>query len=199
MADSTLDGSFITLIDNWPGVAKPLNIPNFKLGVSNWTFQNVPVTTPRIPKPGDKFIIYNDAAHGYGVAGFATLIYLTLGTQNPDAAIAAKVFCVPEGASTPYVVSNDPNTVGNATGASHVAVALGAMTDTYGGYFWCGGVCPSDVIYSGATYVLDGNYATVNDVEIGPMAISPLAGEAIGLTILVATSSCIGWTGSADV
>ena len=198
MADKTIDNSFITLIDNWPGEAKPLSIPNFKLGVANWTYQNVPLTTPGRPKLGSKYLIYNDASQAKGVAGYATLIYLKLGTQNPDTALAAKLIVAPDSATAQYQVSNDKNTVLDVTGCPLIAVALGAMTDGYGGYFWCGGVCPADIIYSGATYVLDGNYLTDSTVAIGAMQIVNAEGENIAFAVLAATGGAIGTSGSLD-
>ena len=112
--------------------------------------------------------------------------------------IAAKTICTLDSATDKYSVSNDPDTVINKEGNPFVAVALSAMTNTYGGYYWCGGVCPADMIKSGATYVLDGNYLTDASLAIGPMMVSDCTGDFLGFTVLAATGAACGWSSTAD-
>ena len=186
MADSTLDSELFVLFDFWPGVARHVTeLPAaFTTAVATAVFG-----------PGEKICIWNNGATA-GVSGYATFIYLEIGTQATDNLIAAKDFLVPGSATNPFEVTNDPDTnVILATGSPFAAVALAAMADDYFGWCWCGGVCPEAHVTG-----LAGNYVTDNSVAIGPMSITDCAGNFMGLGVTGAdTEAVIGMSYSLDV
>ena len=200
MADGTIDSIYITLKDNWPGVARPLAIENFKKGVSNWPYHNVAAGTPGMPKLGEKYLVYNRGLNSKGQVGYSTLIYLKVGTQNPDVAIAARSIVTSDDADGIYTVSNDPDTVIQKTGSPYIALALSAMTNAYYGYFWCGGVAPADEIVSGTTYVTDGNILTDASVAVAyGIEVGDCAGDFLGFSVHDgAGSACVGISGADD-
>ena len=155
MADSTIDSELFNLIDNWPGSPLPgASIPQD--GFLGATHHNV--ASPAFPI-GTKIQVYCDGS--VGKAGYATLMYLKVGTQNADSVIAAKSVCIQDSATVWSELTNDPDScIALPTGL--VAIALSAMTDGYYGWFWVGGVCPEQYV-SG----LAGNYATDGNVAAG--------------------------------
>ena len=97
-------------------------------------------------KAGSKFVVYDATNDGYAV-----LTYLKMGTAS-GVAIAAGAICTTEGSTantTPfhwYQVNNDPDDTLLTAGHGACAIAISAMTDTYWGWFWTGGVCPENAI-----------------------------------------------------
>lgn len=138
------DGKFY-LIDNFPGV------PVWGENPDDWT----EYTEAKNFTLGDKRLIYDDTNNGW-----ATLIYLRF--QKGTAAVAAvKSLC---GFFTADVASagawaNVSNTTDESMSAGPIAIALGTTVDAYYGWFWCGGVCPVDLV-SG----LDGIYPSDGSV-----------------------------------
>jgi len=184
MADSTLDSELFVLFDFWPGVARHVTtLPAaFTTAVETAVFG-----------PGEKICIRNS---GTGIEGYSTFIYLQVGTQNSANLIAAKDFCVPGSATTPFVVTNNPDAnVIVKTGSPFVGVALAASTNAYWNWYWCGGVCPEAHVAD-----LGGNYITDNSVAIGPMSISDCGtGDFMGLSVTGAdTEAVIGMAYAAD-
>ena len=158
MADEKIDDAKIMLFDFWPGVARKVTeLPAaFTTAVETAVFG-----------PGEKICIWNSGAAN-GNAGYATFVYLHIGTQATDNAIAVKDLLVPDSATDPFLVTNDPDEtdIRLKTGSPLVGMALATMDDAYWGWCWCGGVCPSDLV-SG----LDGWHYTDNSVVIGPMVV----------------------------
>lgn len=154
---TTIDTTLIVLTDHmWPGVPDARQ-GEPKDGFAGSDHHNVLV--PIFPV-GTKIQVYNSGAT-YGVAGPSILAYLRVGTQATGGdIIAAKSLCTPEDATWTYQVSND-GSAGNSVNDVAAAVALSAMTDAYYGWFWVGGVCPSDVYGLSA---LDGTMTTDDSV-----------------------------------
>jgi len=188
MADSTLDSELFVLFDFWPGVARHVSPANMPAAFTT------PVSTA-VFGPGEKICVWNDGDTA-GEDGYATFIYLLMGTQNSAVAVAAKTFCAPASATTPFTIGNNPDAdILVHTGSPLVAVALSAVTNAYWAWYWCGGVCPEAVV-SG----LGGNYVTDNTVAIGPMSLTNCAGDFMGLGVTGATTEAIiGMSLSLDV
>ena len=155
MADSVIDSEYITLEDNWPGVARILGGNQEPQGdIVGSGHHNVETA---IYKTGYKVSLWNDGDTA-GISGWCTFVYLQVGTQNAAVAIAAKSICTPDSATLWYQVTNDPDTAVLHTGPALACVALSAMTDAYWGWFWCGGPAPEALISGmGGTYLADGN------------------------------------------
>lgn len=187
MADSTIDSQQFALFDFWPGVARHVSPDNMPAAFTT------PVATA-VFGPGEKICAWNEGGTA-GIDGYATFIYLQVGTQNTDVAIAVKTFCVPGSATTPFVVGNNPDTdIILHTGSPFVGVALSAVTNAYWAWFWCGGVCPEAIVST-----LGGTYVTDNSVAIGPMSITNCAGDFMGLGVTGAdTEAVIGMALAAD-
>jgi hypothetical protein len=189
MADSTLDSELILIIDKWPGVANPAyTVPTD--GFTGATHHNVVAAKYPI---GAKIQVYCDGTTGK--PGYSTLMYLKVGTQNGDVAIAAKTVCVPDSATVWYELTNDPDSCIQIGGAP-VAIALSAITNAYYGWFWVGGVCPEQYVSD-----LGVNYATEGNVAAGPICPHDLTADAIGFGPIdeaAPTETQIGYALAAD-
>lgn len=170
MADGTIDSQLFHLIDNWPGVPTPGGlIPQD--GFTAAAQHNVAAARRRV---GEKIQVYCDGLLTGTTAGYATLMYLKMGTQNPDVAVAAKTICVPDSATNILEVTNDPDScISLPTGM--VAIALSAMTNGYYGWFWVGGVCPEQYVAA-----LGGNYLTEGNVAAGHITAKDMTADSIG-------------------
>jgi hypothetical protein len=186
MGDSTLDSELFILFNNWgqPVVEKG-HVP--KGGFTGSAHHNVSVaaysvgTVCAVPCTG-----------ATGKAGWAQMIYLQVGTQNADSVLAVKDIVVPDSATTWYQITNDPDSC-VALPTAVGAVALGAMTNAYYGWFWCGGNCPEQYV-SG----LGGNYETEGNVAAGHITCHDLAADAIGLGPYATTEGYFGFALAAD-
>jgi len=189
MADSTLDSELFVLYDNWPGDGDPgLSQDAPCDGFTGTDHHN---TSTAIYQVGAKIQVYNDGTSGK--PGWAKLVYLQVGTQDAETVIAAKSVVVPDSATYYYRVTNDPlRAVVLPSGMA--AIALSAMTDAYYGWFWCGGVCPEQLI-SG----LAGNYATEGNVVAGDITAHILAAGVIGLGPRAAGEGAFGYAIAGDV
>ena len=148
MANGVIDSNLIVLYDLWPGVASVVGeLPTD--GIANTTDNNVAAATRRY---GEKVTVYNATA---GVAGYATFVYLQMGTQDATAA-AVKSACVNDSASLWYQLTNDMDSCIAISGGL-MAYAIGTVTDAYWGFFWCAGVVPEDFVSTiGGNFVTDG-------------------------------------------
>lgn len=161
MANSTIDDSKIYLVDRWPGVVDR-NIfgggapPDGFTGSSHHN-----VATPAY-QVGKKVAVYDET--NKGIAILAYLQYIA-GTKAATLALAARQFLAMDtseqatAATSPtyFKLSDDAS---EALIQGPLAVALSAMTTTYYGWFWVGGVCPvSFVAALNDTYVTDGTVA----------------------------------------
>lgn len=169
MADSTIDSELLILRNNW-GMApnQALNAPHD--GFSTSTVLN---TSTALYPVGTVVQVYNKG--DTGKQGYAQFIYLQVGTQNSASAIAVKSVVIPDSATVWYQITNDPDDcVKIPTGQA--AIALGAVTNAYYAFFWCGGICPEEHI-SG----LGGTYATEGNLLAGPFTAHDLAADKVGL------------------
>jgi len=186
MADATLDSTGFLLIDNWP-----------KVGNSDWAgppgiddlpsqgHHNSATETYRL---GTKFRVYQGGGTGVN-SGWSTFIYLKMGTADTAVALAAKYSVCGEAPPTStgartllYTVTNDKDS-GDMTAGLH-AIAISAMTNSYYGWFWCGGVCPESTIAAMA-----GTYATDGTAVIGGMVCGALTAAVVGFTTDPANSA----------
>ena len=189
MADSTLDSELFTLYDNWPGRPDPgLSQDPPRDGFDGADHHNVAAAVFQV---GGKIQVYNRG--DTGKAGFSTFIYLQVGTQDATTVLAAKSIVAPDSSTSWYKVSNDPaRAIVLPTGMA--AVALGAMTNAYYGWFWCGGVCPEEAI-SG----LGGTYATEGNVVAGDITAHILAAGVVGLGPRASGEGTFGFSWAGDV
>ncbi|KKN83502.1 hypothetical protein LCGC14_0297400, partial [marine sediment metagenome] len=120
--------------------------------------------------------------------GLATFIYLRNSEVYTTAVpIKAKHFVTPESTTNWFDVTNSATGYA-ADNASATAVGLSTMSSTTGryGWFWCGGICPTQYVAA-----LDGDFATDSAVVAGVATLSNLGtttttygalGLSIGLT-----------------
>ena len=174
MADSTIDSELFVLQEQWPGESRQLGVGQAPAGgFTGSAHHNVATAVFGV---GEKVSIFNHGGDdGAGLSGRSDFIYLQVGTQNADAEIAVKSIVAPDSATLWYQVSNDPDTVVVADGSMLAAVAISPMTNSYWGWFWCGGVCPENFV-SG----LGGNYLTEGTVVAGQICTNDLTADAIG-------------------
>ena len=182
MADSTLDSALFWLVDNWPGTPwQGASIPTD--GFTGTSHQNV--TTAAYPI-GTKIQVL--CTHTSYDKGLATFIYLRNSEVYTTAVpIKAKHFVTPESTTNWFDVTNSATGYA-ADNASATAVGLSTMSSTTGryGWFWCGGICPTQYVAA-----LDGDFATDSAVVAGVATLSNLGtttttygalGLSIGLT-----------------
>ncbi len=185
MADKTVDGAYLFFYDNWPGrVYRQNALADF------YTATNHNVATD-VCGVGTKVEVWNPGS-SLGRAGWSVFIYLKNGATAPGVAVAAKSILCPDLATDVYVVTNDPNDC-LSMGEGLACVAPSAMTASYYGWYLCGGVVPSDLIPA-----MDGSFATDDAVVAGDFTTATLAVDAIGLSILTATTTAVGYSMLAD-
>lgn len=171
MADMRQPLDKVILIDVWPGVAKQgTSVPTD--GFQGNTHHNVLATG--VYKPGTKISVETSA-------GISTLIYLKMGTPSATA-VAAGTMLGLEG-TTCYTVTNNKSTV---VIGGPACVALSAMTATYWGWFWCGGVYPNSTdVKGGLTAATATRLETDNSVVVATSAcgLAATAGNNCGLAV----------------
>ena len=187
MLDSVKDGNCLHLYDNWPG---PIHSFDTLGEFYNQDTHNTPA--PRAFNPGDKACI-RTVTGSLGVAGLSIFTYLqAVGHSDAAVAIAAKAVMVPDVTLYPYRLTNQPDAnVSVADGLC--AVALTAMDDRSYGWFWTGGICPSDLISA-----LDGTFPTDDSLVAGDFTTVALSADAIGFGVIAATTSAVGYADAAD-
>ena len=165
MADSTLDSALFWLVDNWPGTPwQGASIPTD--GFTGTSHHNL--TTAAYPV-GTKIQVL--CTHTSYDKGLATFIYLRNSeNDSTDAPVLAKHFVTPENTTNWWDVTNKASGW-PADNASAAAVAVATMSSTTGryGWFWCGGICPTQYVAA-----LDGNFATDNAQVAGIATLSNL-------------------------
>ncbi|MFA4944882.1 MAG: hypothetical protein WC789_09310 [Lentisphaeria bacterium] len=188
MADSTLDSELFLMYDNWPGYATrgtrevPLG------GFTGATHHNY---VSAVYGVGEAIWVRNESA---GQPGWSKFIYLQIGTQNADSAIAVKSYCVPDSATVWYQLTNDPDSCIKIPTPSGV-MALSAMTDAYYGWFWAAGVCPEEYVST-----LGGNFTTDGNVAAGPAIFHDGTGDYVNLSVAdTAPEMACGFALAADV
>jgi hypothetical protein len=195
MADSTITSSNVILLDKFPGVPVNMNLPPGFADTTNagdMANYGHNVATA-IYKPGTKIQIYHEGA--IGVAGFSTFIYLQ---ASSNSVVVAKSLVTPAAAGAPYTVTTIASgAVGLGYGPA--AIACSAVTATYYGWFWCGGVCPCDYVAAFVTSTAAGTLVTNGLVAVGGMSVGTLiAGTTITLVPTATVLGTIGIASSAD-
>ncbi len=187
MADSTIDSELITLVNNWGIAPSVIDV----VPTDGFTGSKTHNVATRAAPIGEVRQVRCDGS--VGKAGYSQFIYLQVGTQNPDVAMAVKHVVAQDSATVWYQVTNDPDTALKLpTGLA--AIALSAMTDDYYGWFWCGGVCPEQFV-SG----LGGTYKTNDGVAIGQFTAHNLDADYIGLDVAdTAGEGIFGYALAAD-
>ena len=188
MADATIEGGALTLYDNWPGMPPVVydTLADFK----NATNHNVAAVVDFLV--GDKAVIRNSGA-SLGTAGPSTFTYLqAVGHDDAAVAITVKSVMIPDVTLVPFRVTNEKDG-GLSLGDGLCAVAISSMTTLYYGWFWTGGQCPSDLITG-----MDGTFGTDDGVVVGDFTTVALAADAIGFTVIAATTSACGYSSLGD-
>ncbi|MFA4944883.1 MAG: hypothetical protein WC789_09315 [Lentisphaeria bacterium] len=153
MADSTIDSELIIQYDNWPG---PVEAPTFDVGDGFLDKRYHNVSIPAFPI-GTKVQVKNVTL---GKKGYATLIYLQVGTQDATTMVA-KTACIPDSATLWYQLTNDPDSC-IKTPTNLGCFAISAITNAYYGWFWEAGIVPEDALPG-----LGGNFVTNTAVVAG--------------------------------
>ena len=188
MADSTIDSELIVLRGGRFGTSFDNSIPLG--GFTGSTHHNVANPMYDI---GQVKRVYNDGT--YGQPGYSEFVYLYFAsTSGTDPTPAAKQVCVPDSATVWYQFTNAPDGCVFEDGALLAVLSISAMTDTYYGWFWCGGICPEQYVAA-----LGGNYATDGAVVEGPITQVNLTANAMGFSLCNAnTEAKIGYALAAD-
>ena len=194
MANSVIDTEMVILRDKWPTLPDT-GFPDNCSAPASGADQNASTEKHKV---GTKWTGFQEGGTGIPRGSF-TLIYLNVGTQNPDillscAAATNKCVCCPEDASENgtatqmYTVTNDSaTTTSEPTGMC--AIALSAITASYYGWFWCDGVAPISIVAG-----LAGDIPTADAFQIGDNIMGATDGSntPIGFTVAAAGSvSCV--------
>jgi len=187
MADSTIDDGYLFFFHGRFGPATIFgkDLPGGILGTGHHNVASCPAWL----RPGVVAALPLDS-------GWAEFVYLRYNDAGAPPAMAARQIAIPV-AETWTDYTNDPDNAGAqiTEGNPLAVVCLSTMTDTYYGWFQCGG--KPAIIYVPA---LNGNFATaVADVVIGLVCSNDLEADAIGLGIVAAdTEFPIGYANHAD-
>jgi hypothetical protein len=196
-AAGTVAATDVILKDNWPVTLADPHIPTSGFtGADQYNVSSLPSG-----KALGQKVTYYDATSG----GWVTMIYLKV-VDAGDSAIAAGTWLRPAGATDNsgeklYYVSNDTDDDMYGSGKGPSAVAIGAATDGYFVWAWCGGPPPQDgktfcsaiAEASLATYLDAGNSAA------GPFAVGDAgAGDAGAAIEIVAGMDIAGYINSAS-
>jgi len=140
MADSYIEALDLVLIDNFPGVPLPLASEYFADGFGASCGCNVAMPTRN---PGTKVQIWQTGDNG--PRGWSTLVYAKAEEVDATYPILEGHILTVSGETRleTWKLSNDKDDVG-AYASGVCAIALGAVTENYYSWFWCGGVPPAD-------------------------------------------------------
>jgi hypothetical protein len=164
MSDEKIDSQEFVLFNHW---GDPVSYEEPKDGFTGSEHHNVATAAYR---PGSVTQVYcADTSTSRG--GYAQFVYLKLEHQDTTNVLAARMICTTHTDKEITDVTNDATTA-LADEGGFCAIALGAMTTDYYGWFWCGGVCPEVWVSA-----LGGYYATDNTVVVATpaMALGDLA------------------------
>jgi hypothetical protein len=145
MAYTVVTGAIILSNRMIPGVPVPLLTPPCD-GFVNPAQHNV--ATPALPV-GTKITVYQSGNGTTIAAGYYTMLYAQVGTQDTGAAITSGSLCARETATAwDWKFTNSSTNAG----IDDIGIyAISTMTNSYYGWFWCDGVAP-DFLISGTTY-----------------------------------------------
>ena len=185
MAESTVSSNEIVLYDLFPGVPS-VNIPQADHDGKVFTssdFHNV--ASAGLFSPGQKVQVREPT-----LGGVSIFTYLQSIAGNVAAA-AGSIACYSQ--DQPYsAVTNDGDLMRENTAP---AVYLSAMTTTYWGWFWTGGVCPQSWVTALAT----STSLTDAAVEIGPIGLADLtSSDVCGFTAAASAVNACGFSMAAD-
>lgn len=156
MADSTITVQGVILYDRWPGrfcVTTP-DVDNINDMTSTLVGHNQENAKYSL---GTKWQLYcHGAAADVGIKywrGWSTFIYLRAeSTATTAIALSAAFMVAPSGTMAAgmaddalYTVTADSDRTTHET-MGLTAMCLSTMTNSYYGWFWCGGVCPIEYI-----------------------------------------------------
>jgi len=194
--DSTIDSSFIYLQEGRFGA------PDLRLGVPKDGFLGTEHHNVSAAKYPARTVVrvycdgtaQNTDGEAGGELGYAEFTYLKAAADNISC--AAKTMCLQESLGDWTTVSPDASTVLHKTGRGLMgAVAISAVTNSYYGWFWTGGVVPI-----GYVSALSGNYKTDSTVDEGAMMIQTLSAlESLGFSLAASLGEVFaGYSCSAD-
>ena len=195
---TTMDANEIVLLDRcpgalWSGPLPPANSAGQKF--TNSSHHNSSATG--VYDPGTKISIYDHTS-----AGWSTLAYLQYLASSGPLATATGQLCAPivgHASSGLSIVTNDEDTTSYSTCMeAYIAVMLTAMTSTYWGWFWVGGVAPYE--HCSALAASSASIATDDSITLGS-GITLIDGTGnLELKIHAEASAgcCHGWAQAAD-
>lgn len=152
MTDSIMDSEEIFLFMNRWSVGQHIPVP--KDGFTGSEHHNV--ASAKYPL-GQTIEVQCDGS--VGLEGPSQFTYLRMYAADPT--LAVKMLCACDG-TNPFYVTNAKDGDLGTPGAQPCAMSLGAMTATYYGWFWTGGVCPEQYVST-----LGGSYGTTGGVAAG--------------------------------
>ena len=196
MAASTITGVSLVLNDYWPGLPTQ-NIPTADGNGNHFTNSTHHNVSTAIYKPGTKVEVWDISGQG-----FSTLVYLRYNDSDDETGVLGSI-AVPEAVVTSlkyYDVTVDGDSISSDVGAKRIpfGIMLSTMTNTYFGWFWCGGVCPIDWTPLLATTTV----ATQNTVKAGAgFSITDGASDSDEPVLALCDANMYpsGWSMSADV
>ena len=184
MASSSVSSNEIILYDMFPGVAT-VNRPQADHSGSVFTNSDFHNVETAFFKPGYKVQVYEPTLLGWSIFTYLQSI------AGAVAAAAGTITCYAQDQSW-YAVTTDGDLMRENTPP---AVALSAITTTYYGFFWTGGVCPQSFVTALATSTT----ITDDNVEIGPIGLKDLATpDQCGFAAAASGVNACGWLMSAD-
>ena len=149
-----MDDARLFFIDQWPG---PVSLETPRDDGTGKTFDNPSHhnVSKAVFEVGRKYGIKDSTTQTW-----ATFVYLQLGTQSGT--LAAKDIVCLQITSSAY--DQKVTNLASASGSTPLiyAIALGAMTNDFFGFFFCGGFVPV-----GTVSALDGNFTTNDSVTAG--------------------------------
>ena len=142
---NTMEYNEIVLYDLAPGVITYNKPPADASGqhFTNSSHHNVSETN-REYSPGTKVAVYDNSSEGWSILSYLKYTFQT--ADSAEAAAAAGHLCARYSIDTSgkwYEVTNESDS-GDGNPNSYAAVTLSAMTYDYWGWFWTGGVAPTD-------------------------------------------------------
>lgn len=165
MTDGAIDSEEFYLFDNWPGT--PLQSAAVPTGGFTGSAHHN-VSSPAYPV-GTKIAVMNTHA-SYQIGGSVFIYLRNIEIVSTSVPVAVKHWVIPKNTSNWYEVTNENNSI-LADAGTPGAIGLSTMSTTTGyyGWFWCGGVCPTQYVTD-----LDGDFVTDSTVVAGPNVLSNL-------------------------
>ena len=191
MADEKIDSEEIVLFNHW---GPPVSFEPPIDGFTGASHHNVAAALFPV---GTVIQVYCDGS--VGKIGHSKFVYLKLEAQDATNVLAARMIVVPHTDADMTDVTNEVDTAVADEGGL-MAVALGAMTTDYYGWFWCGGVCPEQYVSDlGGYYATDNTLAVATPaMSVGDLADADTTYGEIGFIKQTAGLAIVGMSFSAD-